>query len=190
MGAVNSFFTGTDEIVEAVRDAYPRFEHIKSSPSNLRGENVRWFSDSPYVIKVSVDRIHFMEGNTWSFPHAAGVLHEMRVADAAFEIPAARVHRITAGDVKDTQSLSKKGQLDYEWSMTHPWTKDDIGTYKAQLIDGNHRAAAAMALGEPWIYVYVTENTRNDVRVKDWVSVPGYRRNPARRSLVDGWWAR
>lgn len=58
---------------------------------------------------------------------------------AAFEVPAARIY--------------KRGRSEYF----------------AQLLDGNHRAAAAMSLGEPEIYVYVSENYRGVVPKKKYV---------------------
>jgi hypothetical protein len=173
---VNSVFEGTDEILEAVREAMPNMGHVHpvpcSSGTKHQGRYVGWISEE-YVVRIDTDRVLFMQGNLWNFEHAAGVMEAMR-GGYCFEIPAARVYRITASDVRDTQSMAKRGELSHQWGMIHPWARDDIGEYRAQLLDGNHRAAAAMALGEPYIWVYVGENYRENVRKKDWI-----RSNPA-----------
>ena len=51
---------------------------------------------------------------------------------------------------------------------TRTRTRTEQGEYYAQLLDGNHRAAAALLAGEPYIYVYVGENYRANVRKKDY----------------------
>lgn len=40
---------------------------------------------------------------------------------------------------------------------------------KAPLLDGNHRAIAAIELGDPLIPVYVGENYRDDITPREWI---------------------
>ncbi len=168
---MNSHFLDTDSIVEAVRMADPDRGNVTPCDCNgeptFQGRRVGWWSQGPYVVEVSADDVVFMDGNIWNFEHAAGVMEAMAHGEC-FELPAARIHRITASDVEDTQAMAKRGDLLEQWSMVRPWTRADIGSYRAQLLDGNHRAAAAMALGEQHLWVYVGENYRAEVRKKDW----------------------
>jgi len=170
---VDSFFGETEDIVEAVRDASPDDANVHPVEDTDQGKTERgrvanWFWQSNYVVEVDTDKILFMVGNTWNFEHAAAVADAMRDG-ATFEIPAGRVHRITAAHVKNSQEHDKKGDLEEQYGMTRPWSKADIGNYYAQLIDGNHRAVAAMVLREPSIPVYVGENYRENIRKKDWI---------------------
>ena len=73
--------------------------------------------------------------------HAAGYMDAMR--RTPFEVPAARVYRIDAAAVKAAKKYDKADELEYQMLMEKPWPK--AGGYHAVLIDGNHRAAAAMA---------------------------------------------
>ena len=82
-------------------------------------------------------------------------------------LPAGRVYRISAEEVRQSEKYEERGELQDQMGMTEPWEQGDVGTYYAQLIDGNHRAAAALALGEPSIWVYVAENSMANVRKKD-----------------------
>jgi hypothetical protein len=169
---VKSYFEDVESVLEDIRDAAPDISHVapeeECDPMYV-GRRARWRWDySSYVVEVDVSRIQFMPDNTWRFEHAAGVIVMMQEG-SCFEPPAARIHRITAEDVKSTQRYEKSGELEYQTGMIRPWTKADIGQYTALLIDGNHRAAAAMVLGERAIPVYVGENYRAEVRKKDWL---------------------
>jgi hypothetical protein len=166
---IASAFDGTDEIVELVRETQPERWHVHPEPCprrHFQGRRVGWVGEG-YIVEVDTDRVLFMQDNLWNFPHAAGVMEAMRHGEC-FEIPAARVYRISAHDVKYTQDLAERGELLEQYGMIRPWTRRDVGAYKAQLVDGNHRAAAAMALGESSIWVYVGENYRENVLKKDW----------------------
>lgn len=168
MPSMDSMYVGTHDIVEAVIGSDPRDRDVnaRECEPDFYGRRVRWIGTG-YIIEVSVNRVHFMEDNIWNFSHAAGVMRAMEEG-LCFEVPVARVHRIRASDVQYTQAYAKRGELEYQSSLTRPWTRADIGQYTAQLIDGNHRAVAAMALGEKVIWVYVSENYRGEVRKKDW----------------------
>jgi ParB-like chromosome segregation protein Spo0J len=65
------------------------------------------------------------------------------------------------------------GTLEEQSRMVEPWTWDDVGQYKVQLVDGNHRAAAAMILGLDKILVTVGENFRENVDPRYWVKWHG-----------------
>jgi len=169
----HSAFDGVEGVVEAVEDAYPDESRVdldaREDDDPLVGHTARWSrGGGAYIVEVDAERIQFTEGNPWYPEHAAGVAKAMRDG-IPFELPAARVYRITAKDVKDSAKAEKDGKLLYEYGMVRPWTKADIGQYYAQLLDGNHRAAAAMAIGESSIPVHVGPNYRDAVRKKDWL---------------------
>lgn len=169
-----SFFVGTDDILESIAEScaddsfVEPIEDPDARGSTFEGDKVNWWSDSSYVVMVATSRILFMDGNQWNQEHGAGVIASMRAGNV-FEIPAGRVYRITANDVKESKRLAKKCELEEQLGMERPWDSEDVGQYYAQLLDGNHRAAAAMILGEDSIPVYVSENYRDNIRKKDWL---------------------
>ena len=173
---VDSYFVGTDEIVQAVASASPATKNLHSIEVDengesdrfkiLSGKRIKWAAEER-VVKISADKIHFMTGNNWNFNHAAGILEAMKHGEV-FEVPAARIHRISADDVAYTQKATSTDKLEYDYDMLKPWEKSDVGSYTAQLIDGNHRAVAALAMHEPYIYVYVGENYRHEIDNSDW----------------------
>lgn len=170
----HSAFDSTDGVVEMVEDAYPDesrvdFDADQEGDDHLVGHHARWLrGGSGYIVDIDVERIMLTEGNPWYPEHAAGVAKAMRDG-VPFNLPAARVYRITAKDVKDSIKAEKDGKLLYEYSMVRPWSRADIGQYYAQLLDGNHRAVAAMSVGESSIPVHVGPNYRDAVRKKDWL---------------------
>ena len=167
---MSSFFIEGDEIVDVISREDPDMRHVECGErSNIQGRNVSWYAESPYVVWIDAEKILFMDGNLWRASHAAGIAQGMRDG-CSFEPPAGRVHRLDAAAVKSTQDAAKRGDLEGH-NMVRPYTKRDIGTYYAQLIDGNHRAAAAMVLGESRIPVYVGENYRSEIRKKDWIKL-------------------
>lgn len=172
-GTMDSYFASTVSVLGSVGDSVPSDTYIERDAVRdggriLMGRRMTWWCNSSYVVEVEAEKIVFMEGNMWNFEHAAGIA-KVAVAGEVIEIPAARVHRIMASDVKSSESWAKKGELEWQMGMTRPWKRSDVGTYYAQLVDGNHRAAAAMVLGEKTIPVYVGENYRDQIRKKDWI---------------------
>jgi hypothetical protein len=168
-------FEGTEEVLDSVRDAEPTHEFIEAPdqskwrPSDLHPvRNVTWLGSKGYLVAIPVENILFMEGNIWNFGHAAALLEGIRDgSNHVLQAPAGRVYRVMASDVKQTAKYERDGELSYQVGMTEPWTKAEMGQYHAQLLDGNHRAAAAILAGDPYIYVYVAENSRENVRKKD-----------------------
>jgi hypothetical protein len=168
-------FEGTAEILEAIRDADPTYDFISPrEPSSYRpseihqGRSVTWLGSKGYLLPIPAKNILFMEGNTWNFGHGAALFEGIRDgSNHVLEAPAARVYRVTASHIKQSEKYERDGELSYQLGMTEPWTKAERGEYYAQLLDGNHRAAAAMLNGDPYIYVYVGENTRENVYKKD-----------------------
>lgn len=133
------------------------------------GHRVDWVSwPVRKLVKIPASNILFMEGNTWDFAHASALYDAIRHGDAPpLDVPAGRIYRIDASEVKLSQKYEAAGELEYQMGMTEPWDKSDIGSYYAQLLDGNHRALAALAAGEPYIWVYCAENSLPNVRKKD-----------------------
>jgi hypothetical protein len=162
-------------VLESVGDAEPTHEFIEAPdrnkwrPSDLHPvRNVTWLGSKGYLVAIPVENIQFMEGNQWNFGHAAALLEGIRDGtNHVLQVPAARVYRVDAREVKMSQKYERAGELSYQLSMVKPWTKAEMGQYHAQLLDGNHRAAAAILAGEPYVYVYVAENSRENVYKKD-----------------------
>ncbi len=170
-------FEGTQEILEAIEEAEPSYEYV--SPPNRsqwrprdlhQAGQVTWLGTKGYLVEIPVENILFMEGNQWYPGHAKalldGILDE---SNHVLQAPAGRVYRVTAREVKMSQKYDKDNELSYQLGMAEPWTKAEMGEYYAQLIDGNHRAAAAILAGDRSIFVYVTENSRENVYKKDLV---------------------
>ena len=123
-----------------------------------------------YLLDIPVENIHFMEGNQWYLGHAAAIYEGIENGEIKYlEPPAARVYRVTASDIKSTQKHERDGDLEYDMGMVEPWEQEDLRTYNAQLLDGNHRALAAIAAGASTITVYVSQNYRENVYKKDWL---------------------
>lgn len=171
---MTSYYEGVDGLARAAREASPDASFVDPiDPDTTRGDtwqgrNVTWWFDGNSVILVNANKLRTMEDNPWNFDQVAALM-EMMLEGSMFEIPAARVYRITATDVKLTHRYARHDELSYQMGMVRPWEKTDIGDYHALLLDGNHRALAAMAIGEKVIPVYVGENYRDNVRKKDWL---------------------
>jgi hypothetical protein len=165
-------FEGTAEILDMIRDAEPTYGYVDSPPSNEAEYPVRavtWTTNSPgYLVRIPAKNVLFMEGNNWYPGHAAALLEKIQNGENdVLRVPPARVYRVTASRVKESEKYDRANELSYQLNMTEPWTRAEQGEYYAQLLDGNHRAAAAILAGDQDIYVYVSENTRENVYKKD-----------------------
>lgn len=171
-------FEGTEELVDAIlsRQYEPTYDYLEVlTPGDFdydeinRDTPVSWIGRH-YLLDIPVENIHFMEGNQWYLGHAAALYEGIEGGWIKYLYPpAARVYRVTADDIKQSQRFERDGQLEYQMGMTSPWEKSDLRTYNAQLLDGNHRALAAIAAGASTITVYVSENYRENVYKKDWL---------------------
>ena len=171
-------FVGTEDIVDDIRDRPsdlvfdPSDEDERESRwrSVIWGRNVRWAAKKGHMVQIPRANVLFIEGNQWNPEHAVAIYQYMNDNRGSMEpirLPAARVYRITSAEVKQSEKYEAEGELEEQMGMTEPWTPADIGSYYGQLIDGNHRAAAALAFGEPFIWVYCAENSMGEVRKKD-----------------------
>ena len=168
-------FQGIELLLDALDQSEPDFQYVdayESSGPVVVGRRVGWRLDSDYIVEVPVERVLFMEGNIWNLPHAAALKELIDTGEAApFRVPAARLYRIDKSRVSDTQAHYEEGDLEYQWGMDEPWDEDDEGAFFVQLVDGNHRALAAMGAGEPTLFVTVGPNFRADVHEDEWVRV-------------------
>ena len=136
----------------------------------LEGRYVNWLVDSNYVVMIDADKIHFTDENNWYPRHAKALLELIESGEQpVFEIPAGRVERITKAEVTKTQKEYDNDELEYQRGMVKPWNKSDANTLYAYLLDGNHRALAAIAAGEPQIPVVVGQNYRENVNRREWI---------------------
>ena len=164
-------FEDTESLIESLREARPDDKHVSlpNEKATFSGSRMGW-AGGWYVVEVPVERVMFMEGNHWNFAHAAAL--EELISDGerpVFNLPAARLYRISEETVRATQEEDEEGELSYQRGMAEPWDDEDAGTFSVQLLDGNHRALAALAAGEDTIFVTVGENYREDVRDEEWV---------------------
>lgn len=164
----DSYFCEVDAIVGNVMSASTDMEHVEpiEDRDNQRKHNVKhvgkvkWAYEGSNVIEIDVDKIVFSDENSWNFAHAAGVKQQMKDKEM-FEVPAARIYKVTQEDFEKTQEAQyERGELEDEYGMEKPWEESDVGEEYAHLLDGNHRAAAAMALGVSTILVYIGEDYR------------------------------
>lgn len=167
-------FVETEGVIDAVRAAEPTYDFVGDvdrtyPPSSIhQGRKVTWIGSKGYLVSVPAKNVLFMEGNQWNLGHAAALVERIRSGEGdILAVPAGRIYRITAREIAMSEKYERQGELEYQLGMTEPWTKAERGEYYAQLLDGNHRAAAALVVGEPYIYVYVAENTRENVYKKD-----------------------
>lgn len=169
-------FIATASIVDAILRTPPStFDPFDDAGERRRnydrvycGRNVCWASSKGKMVRVPAANVNFMEGNQWNWAYAAAIYQYLTSrSDEPLRSPAGRIHRITSAYVKMTERFEAAGELEYQVGMTEPWARVDVGTYTAQLVDGNHRAAAALALGEPYLWVYIGENSLDEVLKKD-----------------------
>lgn len=157
----------------------PSFEHTPAAGDDrdiiYNGRRVRWAATSHHTVLVPVDKVLFMEGNIWDAGHASALHDMVQRGGAVFEPPAGRLYRIDADDVARTKQWYEEDELEYQMNMERPWEDSDAGTFYVQLLDGNHRALAAMAAGESQIPVVVGENYWEDVRDDEWLTLDGLR---------------
>ena len=130
------------------------------------GRNVTWQGTPGYMLRIDADNVVPMPTNPWNPEHMAAILESIKQGRVLLEAPPARVTRVEEVDVQESQRAEEEGELD-EYGLTSPWTRADIGQYTAVLTDNNHRAFAAIAAGEPYIYVYVLPNYRDDIDPDD-----------------------
>lgn len=182
------YFEDTQRTLDSLLEADPFAEHVREASESecayvLSGRAVRWCGTSSYVVWVPADKILFMEGNTWGWGHARALYDLIESgANPLLEIPAGRLYRITPEVVASTQADYDKDELGYQRGMEKPYSAADAGTFWVQLVDGNHRAAAAIAAGEESIPVIVGENYRGDVRPEEWIdTAPPKRRRSAKK---------
>lgn len=166
------YFEDVDSFIDMLDESEPDYTNVGPfhEESAYSGRRVGW-AQGHSVVEVPVEHVVFMEGNIWNFDHAAALKALIESGEyPTFELPAARLYRIDQSLVDDTQRYSEEGELSYQYSMEQPWDEEDAGTFYVQLVDGNHRALAAMAAGEPTIFVTVGPNYRDDVRDEEWVA--------------------
>lgn len=171
----NYKFAETEEIVDAVRDVTPSDRYVDViDPESVDDEDVHrvrkvgWVSPDGYLLKIPAKNVLFMTGNIWNLRHARALYENIKRGIDLMNVPPARVYRVDRDRIESTQRYEAEGQLLEQTGMQEPWTPKEEGEYYAQLLDGNHRAAAALLAGEPYIYVYVVENTRDEVLPTDW----------------------
>jgi len=129
-----------------------------------RGRNVTWVGHPGVMMRIEADMVLPIRENIFYPDHIATLVDYIdNHPDPILRAPPARVHFVKEVDVEETQELEEQGYL-YENYMSRPWEEEDIGKPYAVLTDGNHRAFSALLAGEPYIWVYVLPNYREDVR--------------------------
>lgn len=119
------------------------------------GRKVKWVGTPGYMIRVPISRVFPMQENMW-FPNQLARYVKAIDDGDLLEAPAARVFVIDKRSVEESRDQAEAGEIEY------PFDEDDIGQPYVVLLDGNHRAFAAILSGEPFIWAYVGENYRKE----------------------------
>lgn len=169
-----SKYANVDWMLEVISMSDPSWDYVR--PPDV--DRVQIVPDPPvawtvghYGLWVPSENIHFMPDNIWYPEHAAALVEGLKDgSNPILDAPAARVYKVTPYDVESTQAEYAAGELEEQSGMVEPWTWDDVGEYHALILDGNHRAAAAMIMGLDRIVVTVGQNYRENVDPRDWIT--------------------
>lgn len=145
----------------------PTYEHFdvddearevaENYPQTRRVRRVRWGFQPGVMMRVKAEQVVPVIGQQWGPDQLATVLDAIERSDEITLRPAAaRVHLLGDSHVEESEDYLSD-------NMTRPWDAEDVGQPYAVLVDGNHRAFAALLSGEPYIWVYVGEDYRDDV---------------------------
>lgn len=183
-------YESTQPAIDAMLYAEPDARHVEDPGREagwvLPGKYVDWLVNSSYVVWVPADMVNFMEGNQWNWPHARALYDAIESGGRPImELPAGRVYPVTKALVASTQADYDADELSYQRGMSRPFEPKEVGSYWAQLLDGNHRALAAIAAGEEMIPVVVGENYRGDIRSDSWLAEPKRPKRPRRKRNPD-----
>ena len=121
------------------------------------GKNVRWLGSPGLMVRIPASRVFPMPENMWFPNQLARYVKAINDGDI-LEVPAGRIHIIDTGSIESSEEQVEMGEIEY------PFDERDLGEPYAVLLDGNHRAFAALLSGEPYIWVYVGENYREKAR--------------------------
>lgn len=170
-----SKFSNVNYMLEVISMVDPEYGYINPTEIDrsmflLPDPPVVWAASKSYTVWVPAKNIQFMPENLWYPAHAAALVEGiMSGSMPIMETPAARIWKVSQYDVDSTQSEYADGTLEEDSQMDEPWLPQELGEYHATLVDGNHRAAAAMIVGLRNIPVIVGENFRENVDPRDWV---------------------
>jgi hypothetical protein len=143
-------------------DAY--YEPVDASTVDeediYHGRKVRWVGTPGYMIRIPASRVFPMPENMWFPNQLARYVKAIKEGDL-LEAPAARVFVIDQGSILGSLEQVEAGEIEY------PFDESDVGQPYVVLLDGNHRAFAAILSGEPYIWAYVGENYRE--AAKPWM---------------------
>jgi hypothetical protein len=172
---MRSKFSDVNYMLEVISMVDPEYGYVEPATVDrsmflLSDPPVVWAASRHYTLWIPSKNVQFMPENLWYPGHAAALVEGLVTGEMPImEQPAARVYRVTQYDVESTQGEYAEGTLEEESQMAEPWTSRELGEYHATLVDGNHRAAAAMLVGLQAIPVIVGENWRENVDPRDWV---------------------
>lgn len=143
-------------------DSYyePVDEDMVGEDQIYHGKHARWVGTPGYMIRIPVDKIIPEFENEW-YPDQLARYVEAVEDGELLEAPAARIYPIHEGTLQASQEWFEEGLID------RPFTEDDLGEPWADVRDGNHRAFAAVLAGEPYVWLYVEENSRK--RAEPWM---------------------
>lgn len=126
------------------------------------GKRVAWVGAPGVMMHVPAWLVVPMRENIW-YPDQLATYYDYITStpEPVLEAPAARIHFVGRSLIEESQQLEDAGELE---PGLRAWEDEADGLPYAVLLDGNHRAFAAILAGEPYIYVYVAENYRADAK--------------------------
>lgn len=117
--------------------------------------NVTWLGEKGRMYKSTPDMTSPREDNIFSLDKletvVAAIKNGRKIVTYA---PIAHLLQIDSTLVKETTEAADKDRL-WEYAITRPFKKRDIGKYWVKIRDGNHRAFGAFLAGAPYVWVYV-----------------------------------
>lgn len=174
----DSKFYESQEIIDLARDMWseeePNYDYLDlptyDGDDVYHGRKVKWdTSRSKHIILVPTKYISMTSENMWYPEHFAALLEAMETEDVAWHPPAARVYRVSKYSQEKSVEYEEEGELEENTGLLEPWDEDEIGQLYVDLRDGNHRALAALLLGEEIIPIIVGENYWDTVRDDEWL---------------------
>lgn len=117
--------------------------------------NVTWLGTKGRMYKATPDMTSPREDNIFYSDKLETVVSAIKSGrQIVTYAPVAHLIEIDSTLVKETIEAANNDRL-WEYAITRPFAKIDIGKYWVKIRDGNHRLFGAFLAGAPYAWVYV-----------------------------------